>query len=545
MDLSAATKGSVRKFNVDGLVAWLSRGAAWLAAVVVVYPLFYHVVRGTDGYLTLLTDDFYYYLVIAQNLAHHGVSTFDGMHPTNGYHPLYMGVLTGLTWVFGGPTRPFYFALGVLFVACAGVTFELLKKTGERLFPCSRLAGPVAAILALQAARMSLWGLEVAIAIPLHAAVLLLIARSPRLTASRAALLGFASAALGLARLDTLTFVALVAVAWLGLSNARIRDKVRGTLAFSAGALPLPLYLLSNVLLFGGMLSTSAASKQLSRGLRFNTNLLDDMLGDPIGAAALVLLPVGLVVWGLDLYRGRQASGTWLLNADRARTMVIGLSFAFPIVFYGTYGLRSDWRLFAWYFYPVLPGLLCAVLLSEQAVTRWVDARWRLALPVAASMVCVAVPSIAAAPAARRTTDWRPDSIALYSHARSLAKFGLSHPGVYAMGDRAGLTAYLLGQPVIQLEGLVADRRMVDLLEAQAPLGQVLREYKVDYLIVSVYQPLPKRDGCAVVVQPHPRQAGTHSSHMEGTFCGEPVFFAASPAGSLPGLVYTYVFDVR
>ena len=33
-------------------------------------------------------DDAYYYLVIARNIAHSGVSTFDQQSLTNGYHPL-------------------------------------------------------------------------------------------------------------------------------------------------------------------------------------------------------------------------------------------------------------------------------------------------------------------------------------------------------------------------------------------------------------------------------------------------------------------------
>lgn len=41
-------------------------------------------------------DDTFHYLKIAQNIAAGYGSTFDGFHPTNGYHPLWMGLLIPL-----------------------------------------------------------------------------------------------------------------------------------------------------------------------------------------------------------------------------------------------------------------------------------------------------------------------------------------------------------------------------------------------------------------------------------------------------------------
>ncbi len=40
-----------------------------------------------------LDDDAYYYTVIARNIAQSGLSTFDGQTLTNGYHPLWLGLL--------------------------------------------------------------------------------------------------------------------------------------------------------------------------------------------------------------------------------------------------------------------------------------------------------------------------------------------------------------------------------------------------------------------------------------------------------------------
>ena len=58
--------------------------------------------------------------------------------------------------------------------------------------------------------------------------------------------------------------------------------------------------------------------------------------------------------------------------------------------------------------------------------------------------------------------------------------------GLFAMGAIAGAATYALDKPVLQLEGIVADRRLVEHVRRQDPLEDVLREYQVDYLIVSL-----------------------------------------------------------
>jgi hypothetical protein len=47
-----------------------------------------------NGAIWLVYDDAFYYFAIARNIAHGLGSTFDGVHPTNGYHPLWLLVCT-------------------------------------------------------------------------------------------------------------------------------------------------------------------------------------------------------------------------------------------------------------------------------------------------------------------------------------------------------------------------------------------------------------------------------------------------------------------
>src|SRR3954469_20330882 len=61
-----------------------------LAAVAVAAVWLVIVVVWRDAPFALTFDDAFYYFGIARNVAHGHGSTFDGIDPTNGYHPLWM-----------------------------------------------------------------------------------------------------------------------------------------------------------------------------------------------------------------------------------------------------------------------------------------------------------------------------------------------------------------------------------------------------------------------------------------------------------------------
>jgi hypothetical protein len=140
--------------------------------------------------------------------------------------------------------------------------------------------------------------------------------------------------------------------------------------------------------------------------------------------------------------------------------------------------------------------------------------------------------------AAHQSTKIDPDWI--YAHAKVLAAFARTHPGRYAMGDRAGLTAYLLDRPVVQLEGLVGDARLLGHIARRDRLERVLNDYRIDYLIVSVYAPLMRRDNAVRVTIPDSMQCGPHSPKMTAWLPDAPLL-----RFTRAGRCTTYVFGVR
>jgi len=167
---------------------------------------------------------------------------------------------------------------------------------------------------------------------------------------------------------------------------------------------------------------------------------------------------------------------------------------------------------------------------------------------VATAAVMAAALVGAAAVVRARTFDWTPASTSIYDVALRLRDVFADRPGVLAMGDRAGVTSYVLGRPIVQLEGLIGDRALVEEIRREEPLLQVLRERHVDYLIVSLYHPLERDGACYRVAEPDVLQAGKRSAKMVGRFCAPPIAELDTPftyQWRTIGTCYTYVFDVR
>lgn len=241
--------------------------------------------------------DAFYYFTVARNAADTGRFTFDQEHLTNGHHPLWQLVATGLYEAaddLGLPETAFLTATVATGLLCVGLAVLLLGWAWQRregglplafvLLPVGLYALLVApawlAVLAAgdlaahpfaegpQPLYGTLWsfvnGMESPLALLFFAAATWWLVRHPRLPTVRAAVvLGLLLAGLTLSRLDHGLFAATilttlaVAGAWRG-----DRSQVRGSLvAGLASALPVAAYLVVNRMIFGSWVPVSGSLK--------------------------------------------------------------------------------------------------------------------------------------------------------------------------------------------------------------------------------------------------------------------------------------------
>jgi hypothetical protein len=129
---------------------------------------------------------------------------------------------------------------------------------------------------------------------------------------------------------------------------------------------------------------------------------------------------------------------------------------------------------------------------------------------------------------------WTKQQKDIYEASIEIQQFATTHPGTYAMGDRAGRVAYLIPDPVIQTEGLMMDRDYLDYIRRETPLRKTLAHYEVRYYIATAYKPF---QGCFQAVEP--AKAGPSSAHMRDKFCEKPV------ATYFHNDIETLIFDLQ
>src|SRR5688572_28670737 len=79
-----------------------------------------------------LPDDAFYYYQTARIFAHTGFSSFDGIHATNGYHPLWFLISVPVYWLFPEahepPLRLLMFIQLVMIAIASGLIYRILAR---------------------------------------------------------------------------------------------------------------------------------------------------------------------------------------------------------------------------------------------------------------------------------------------------------------------------------------------------------------------------------------------------------------------------------
>lgn len=250
-------------------------------------------------------DDAWFYLQIGRNLALGGGSSFHGGDPTNGYHPLWQGIVALLGLVAGGHKGAMLVLVLATQALLVALALPLLLRLGRR----AGLAWPelvmAAVILGLLSDRA--WGSEGMLNLAMHAIALLAWQRAlerPEASSERGPALvgaGVLAGLMVLARLD-LAFLALAMLLWTA------RRGLRPSLALAMGmALPVLPYLVANLVVFGHPVPVSGAIKS-------TFPVLD--LGNPLHKLGrLGALAAGFAVLNLGFAARKDSPGRPLLFA--------------------------------------------------------------------------------------------------------------------------------------------------------------------------------------------------------------------------------------
>ena len=443
------------------LNGWASR----VGDVAIVALILLHVVPPVFRPRAFFQDDSYFYMQIASNIVGGAGSTFDGITPTNGYHPLWMAGAVLAAYLGDGDK--------VLALHIAVVMQILLALAAALLFHrLLRMMGLEYGVIGLAVVASYLLGTTV-FGSEAHLNVLMLTAGMISLWHSMCAdrrWLWFTTGAMfGLAILARLDNVFLVVV--LG-GLAVMHDRQRGvaplTRAVAVGvgiALALLPYLAYNEVHYGHLMPISGAIKSTFPLFDFDPDRLGKMgkLAAPFGVVALIV-------------------GEFLDDSDRRRVFWRGLGAGVVVHAIYVAGFTDHYTFWAWYY---ASGVLAAALVASY-VPQWFASRLKLArTAVAVRGVVVAATIVALLGSAARASlkAFNPLQVGPIrvdvpiNEYRWPEEFGawmkanLPPDGAVFVTDWPGALAYYSDRRVVPMDGLVNDFRYNDELLATGAQG--------------------------------------------------------------------------
>jgi hypothetical protein len=459
----------------------LDRTAFAISAVVLAYAVYscarFALQDDVRYLLVRIADDASYYMTTARNLAAGRGMTFDGIHATNGFHPLWLLTLVVLFLLPETPETMIRL-VALLQTILLSLAYLVFWRTQAKLFspPTATLTGILfvyfvflpningmeSALLVLSTTVLYAYGLHVA---------------QTQLNRQRAALLGIILGCVLLARLDMI----FIALALLGcLARRCLLEETRSGAATAALVCALATtavvapFLAFNYLEFGSVMPISGTLKSTFPHLALDGSTVPRMAA--MGTANLIsaALAVSRSLWAM--IRTPRTRLTPVREFHTTSTTIfawaITLHFLYVVMFMKP-GAAS------WYFatYPLFAIVFVSGPVDRVLNSGAIHTRPSLYAAVAAIMIAAVI-------IRDQTRDPFPQNGGWHTPVYDAAVWVRQHTppeALFAMSD-CGHFAFFSTRRVINLDGLVNDMNFQRTL-AEHRLNQYLRENKVDFLV--------------------------------------------------------------
>jgi hypothetical protein len=448
-----------------GLDGWLLIAALWPIALLAVLFMASPLLKVSTEYTP---DDAYFYLVVARNAARGISSSFSGLDPTNGYHPLWAWLLRPLFLIVSDRGLAIRIICLGQMAMYAGCVVLLLKSMPRALRAEGALVGILFSFLAAYA---SWYGLEAGLACLLFL-ISLSVARRYVSEASdlkRALVLGVCSGLTVLSRLDAALLLApaLLYVAWV--DHQRKLPLWRAFLPAVVGAACVVPYIASNWLTYGHPMPISGFIKS-----SFPT---PSPVNYPLVSRRWARLAVPLLLALAAQVVALRRMGE--LRSERRRIVLLNSAVAAGLLVFYSYELLfqhdADWALFSWHF-SVATAAACALV---------ADALSLLQRPLLSKLAYAMVALGVLALASFRFRPTLPGDSGLLDvmNAAQWVERNVKAGTPIATTD-SGIIAYFGDRPTVNLDGLINNFEYQDVVRA-GRLPEYLTERKVSRVIIT------------------------------------------------------------
>ena len=500
MDVPKTAKGQTWSLNLVGPIDNEERLVLILVALAGIIAVAGRLASAWNGHGEF-TDDAYYYIVTARNYVATGLISYDGLHPTNGYHPLWFFLLVGAYWLIGPDAG---LDLQIFTVSVLLAAFFLLSLgAGAHFWLAARRRNEPWAwgFMLLLIFLLSPFGQNYQTdGLESTAVVAAFILVAGFFIADRTLPLALAFLFLFLARLDTLVFIVFPLLVFLFWSRGR-----RGAPLVAAASVPalaaFLAYSASNYLRFGHIKPISGELKSSFPALSPHFSFLLDVPlrilqpGDPAGMKLRLLVSPGLD--HLVVFAVAAVVLLLLLRPARPERDRLAAFTAVLVILVLNLLLFQKWEKGIEPWYLSLPQVLSFFVLGalggawiaprEQAWSPWLGRAAVALLGVMTIYQAVAAWSLWAGSRESKERQFLAPGSALASESETFLLIGfLIHgaaPTEVVATTESGTISFWSRRRVISLDGLINDFEYQEYLR-DGRLGEYLRENRVRYLMV-------------------------------------------------------------
>jgi hypothetical protein len=465
-----------------------SFGLAIFACFVAFTAVFFHVAPGKFP-----ADDGFFYLQIAANIASGNGSTFNGIMPTNGYHPLWM-VFCVLSALISGSNKPVMMSIVWLFQVSLFISSLFLLKSvffakkeledresvdSEKRWAVFFIAGAVLTLIFLGSG--TLYFTEAFLNL-FFIMLCLFFIKNYEYSTRNAAIFGALIGLLTLSRLDNIVVAPILALAYLYKYNT-LKIKPFAIVA-AAGAFTVVPYLVWNLFEFGALMPISGSIKSYFPSLFIGSV---DIYGKATGAITFFYIIFLFVFYKkregfiLRLAVAEAAAAHFLWNAAFQSAIgqwywiweyvAVALFAADIVYFLATRKSGREW-IYAPYIMSIIPLLILMFALAFSVIRAYFDFSFKYSVLQGTKIE-------------RSSTD---DIEAL---AYKLNKYLQPGDRVFVW-DSPGKLAYYSKMAILPSDGLVSNHEYVEYIKRYG-VPQYLKEHNVKYMLLP-YSSLPEFD---------------------------------------------------
>lgn len=502
---------------------------ALLTGVILVFVLFPFLKTGGNAQLLpyWLHDHFFNTVEIAENIKNQGFPSLDTLSATNDFSPFWIALLLLYSKIFTAYSTAFFALIWGTIGLAAGISILLMNRLIKKLklpyTPIARFFG--SALFLAMYLRIAVTGSDAIFAVPvvfLLATVLLKTLNAPSFKTGFLCGLTFFFAMM--VRFDAAVFMITAALVFYFQFNGKAPITTKELLkvlgGMFVGVLPIFAWFAYAEETYGAVIPMTFHSWTQAQNM-VPWQIITVLFVQPIKyitkiptSLALQTFPVVLLI--LTAYN----SFPWTQEVQKPKDTVFYSLIWFPVLSLFLIAFMTYIALPEYAYYSLTVGAPIALVYATGKIDTQLekanekDKATKVWFVLGVLLLLIGC-----------HTAIRPRSAANEPIMKEIKAFTSDHAGIYAMGNGAGMAAYVSEMPFVRLDGLANDLKMQEFLAAQGKLKDVFKHYGVDYYI-SVG--MTRENECFSAREPYGNHLGANNKGMSDWLCMmQPVYSKA------------------